>query len=892
MDVVFALTVELIFAIVFAWSLATWVRRRDPISREVTLVFSALGSLFLLAIVKQVAGAIPEPVSRVFVVLLLLHPVFLLRLVSLIRPLPGRLLAVAYGVFGVTLLPYLALGPALPRPVLLGAAAAFVVTEALAALYLGLTARSRVGAAWLRLALAAIATLAMAVTIVAASAGSAISGAAEASSAASRVLVILAAVAYLVAFLPPKPLRDLWQGTTAYRATRDLLSIEGGGSGQVWTRYAQIAQEATGAGAVAVVSRHDDGHALLGSHGLDEHEEAAVLAVVDKIGSDDLPLDVDVDLTTGSTAGATTGSEGPAVVDQFVRMIPLRRNGDDIRLYLWAPRRAMFAADDRELLSALGAQAATLAEREAIKADQERLSMQLGATVEALQRASQAKSDFLASMSHELRTPLNAILGFSELMRSEPADATGAIPVPGEWIDHIQRGGQHLLALVNDVLDLAKIEAGRLELDPSSFDVLAAVSESVAGLRPLAERKGQVIDVDVASEISLVADRGRFRQILYNLLSNAIKYTPAEGRIAITGRQVGGELRLAVSDTGIGIDPDDQARVFDEFQQVGDRGGHSDGTGLGLALTRRLLEAHSGRIELRSEPGQGSTFTAVFPTASTPEAEIPEPAPAARRATAPVTGSVLIVEDDPSAARLLRAFLEPEGHKVRIAGDGEAALAEARRERPAAILLDVLLPGVDGWEVLRRLKADPELSSVPVVIVTVIDEREVGLALGAADYLIKPVSRSALLAALDRHLGKAKDTRQVRILAVDDDPMALDVIDAALGPAGYDVIRADGGREALEVAHARPPSLVICDLVMPDLDGFDVVASLKADPKTSHVPILVVTAHDLTPADKRRLNGQILGVISKGDGAAAGLRDWLGHALGSPNGADTLPRSA
>jgi CheY-like chemotaxis protein len=332
--------------------------------------------------------------------------------------------------------------------------------------------------------------------------------------------------------------------------------------------------------------------------------------------------------------------------------------------------------------------------------------------------------------------------------------------------------------------------------------------------------------------------------------------------------------------------------VFDEFQQVGDRGGHQDGTGLGLALTRRLLEAHSGRIELMSEPGQGSTFTAVFPTASLPEADVQEPLPAARRVAAREMGSVLIVEDDPSAARLLRAFLEPEGHEIRIVGDGEAALAEARRERPAAILLDVLLPGVDGWEVLRRLKADPELNSIPVVIVTVIDEREVGLALGAADYLIKPVSRSALLAALDRHLGKAKDTRQVQILAVDDDPLALDVIDAALRPAGYDVIRADGGRQALEVAHARPPSLVICDLVMPDLDGFDVVASLKANPKTSHVPILVVTAHDLTAADKRRLNGQILGVISKGDGAAAGLRDWLGHALGSPNGADTLPRSA
>ena len=891
MDVILTFLIEGIFAIVFAWSLVTYLRRRDPLSREVTLVFSALGSLFLLAILRQVAGTIPEPISRAFVVLLLFHPVFLLRLVSLIRPLPSRLLLVAYVTFGVTVLPYLVLGAAVPRPLLLGAAIAFVVAELLAAGFLGAAARARVGAARLRLALAAIATLSVAVTIITASAGSAITVAAEASSAAARVLAGLAAGAYLVAFLPPKPLRNLWQGTTAYRAIRDLLALEGGGAAEVWARYARIAQAATGAAGVAVVRRRDDGDVVLGSHGLPiDATDEAIAGMLSRIGPAAFVGDADVDLVAlhGHASEPNSGAE----LGRFVRMVPLGRDEDDPRLLLWASRRAMFAADDRELLAALGAQAVTLADREAIKADQERLSMQLGATVEALQRASQAKSDFLASMSHELRTPLNAILGFSELMRSEPQDASGAIPVPTEWIDHIQRGGEHLLALVNDVLDLAKIEAGRLELDPTPFDVLAAVSESVAGLRPLAERKGQTVEIDVDADVSLVADRGRFRQILYNLLSNAVKYTPAEGRIAVTGRLVGDELRLAVSDTGIGIEPEDQARVFDEFQQVGSREGKQDGTGLGLALTRRLLEAHDGRIQLVSEPGVGSTFTAVFPVSSRATAEPAELPQPARRSGPRAVGGVLIVEDDPSAARLLRAFLEPDGHDVRIVRDGESALTEAKRERPAAILLDVLLPGVDGWEVLRRLKADPELTGIPVVIVTVVDEREVGFALGAADYLIKPVSRSALHAALDRYLGVRLDSRPVRILAVDDDPAALDVIDAALRPAGFDVIRAVGGRQALAVAHARPPSLVICDLVMPDLDGFEVVASLKSDPATRNVPILVVTAHDLTPADKRRLNGQIQGVISKGDGAAAGLRDWLNHTLGTPESDDTLAGSA
>jgi CheY-like chemotaxis protein/nitrogen-specific signal transduction histidine kinase len=535
------------------------------------------------------------------------------------------------------------------------------------------------------------------------------------------------------------------------------------------------------------------------------------------------------------------------------------------------------------LIGLLAGQAAALAEREQLFAEQTRLAERLFA-------ASQAKSDFIASMSHELRTPLSAILGFSELMRSEPLRSDGRL-VPDEWIEHIHNGGQHLLALINDVLDLAKVEAGRLELDRMPFDLRGLVTETMAGLRPLAERK----HLALSSEIDVVrfaADRGRVRQVLYNLLSNAIKFTPTGGAISIGAALDQGAVLLSVADTGPGITPEDQAVIFDEFRQVGELGARQEGTGLGLALARRLVEAHGGQIELVSEVGSGSRFTASFPqtdeAADATSIRIPEP----MRETpsdGPTGTDVLVIEDDPSAVRLLRTYLETDGYGVRVAVDGPTGLAEARARPPAAIVLDILLPGTDGWEVLREFKADHALRDLPVIIVTVVDERELGLALGAVDYFLKPVDRTALLSRLARYTFTTKvRAGAVRILAVDDDPAALDLIEAALRPEGFEVVRATGGREAIDRATAERFDLVVCDLLMPDVDGFDVVSALKSDSSTREVPILILTAHALTDADKVRLNGRILGIVDKGEDAAAGLRRWLTHL--SPPDADAGAR--
>jgi CheY-like chemotaxis protein/anti-sigma regulatory factor (Ser/Thr protein kinase) len=366
--------------------------------------------------------------------------------------------------------------------------------------------------------------------------------------------------------------------------------------------------------------------------------------------------------------------------------------------------------------------------------------------------------------------------------------------------------------------------------------------------------------------------------MLYNLLSNSIKYTPDGGSVRVEAVADGGEVKVSVVDTGVGIAPEDFGAVFEEFRQVGDPRERQSGTGLGLALTRRLAEAHGGRVEVESERGKGSRFTLVLP-AREDVVPLVVPPPAPRRRKIERGGDVLVIEDDPSAVRLLREYLEPAGYVVRVAPDAETGLSMAGARRPAGIVLDVLLPGVDGWEALRRLKASRALRDVPVIMLTVVDERDVGLALGAVDYLVKPIQRTALLASLSRFAPRPATTGvPLRVLAIDDEPAALDLIRSTLEPAGFAVRSVASGREALDVVNREKFDLIVCDLVMPELDGFDVIAALKTDGRTAHIPILVCTGRDLSDVDKARLNGQILGIATKGTDGRDGLRAWLDRA--------------
>lgn len=858
--------IQVLFGLLFLWSVWIAIHRRDALARDVALVFAPIALLLASAVLRPIVGVLPTWFSFATIVFLLAQPVFSLKLAADIRGLPAWLLPVAIGAVAIeSALIVITAGAAL---VLLAAIAVFVLTELVAAGYLLVEARRRSGAARIRLAIAAIATAGVAVSLLTTGAAAAGSDAAAAAGVAIRIEALLAAVGYWIAFLPPRQLRQFWQGTAAFGHFERLLAASPStSSADLWTELAATAAQLTGASIAIVLADGAELRVAASSNRAIEpgttYSEGSLTALV----AGDLVDPVASDLA------ARTGSRS-------LKVVPLAPEQKLIgAIVLLRTRPSLFDTDDVALVGALGIRSTYLVQRREALAEQEALSVRLAETVAGLEAASTAKSDFLASMSHELRTPLNAIIGFSSLMAAQ-SDIDGALTVPREWVEHIRSGGDHLLALINDVLDLAKVEAGRLELATEPVDVGQAIVTSVAGLRPLADRKRLRVETAIEPSIVIDADPGRLRQILYNLLSNAIKYTPDGGSICVSGSRSGIEVKITVQDSGVGIAPSDQARVFEEFRQVGDASQQVAGTGLGLALTRRLVEAHGGRIELESELGSGSTFTVILPdrpVAPVVEVDRPEAWVAAETHAG---RDVLVIEDEASSARLLQTYLVDAGYRVRLAPDGETGLALAREDPPAAIVLDILLPGIDGWEVLRRLKSNRALRDVPVIIATVVDERGVGLALGAVDYLVKPVNPQMLLDRLERHMFTSTvKTQALNVLAIDDDPAALDVIESTLAPLGFRVRRASSGREGIRLAKRDGPDLVICDLMMPDIDGFEVVGQLHEAAATTSIPILVLTAHDLTSADKARLNGRVLGIATKGASGVDGLSDWLTRVL-------------
>ena len=484
-----------------------------------------------------------------------------------------------------------------------------------------------------------------------------------------------------------------------------------------------------------------------------------------------------------------------------------------------------------------------------------------------LEIASQHKSEFLANMSHELRTPLNAIIGFSEVLTERLFGELNE--KQAEYLEDILSSGRHLLSLINDILDLSKVEAGRMELELGSFSLAEALDNGLTMVRERASRHGLQLSLDVDPTIGTIeADERKIKQVIFNLLSNAVKFTPDRGRVDVVARPVDGEVQVAVHDTGIGIAPEDQACIFEEFQQAsGSNAVAREGTGLGLALARRFVELHGGRLWVDSKPGIGSTFTFAIQRHARMTVPLPPPAEPVRHANAEPNSHrrILVIEDNSQAIDLLRMHLEADGFSVVVARDGERGLQQARELRPSAIVLDILLPSLSGWDVLARAKADPAIAAIPIVVVSMLDERGKGFALGAADYLVKPVQRDALLSTLRRVSGlPIGGNRHTRILAIDDDPLALELIQAVLRPEGYDVVKAGSAREGLAVAEREQPALVILDLLMPEMDGFAVVERLRARPATASIPIVILTSRGMDAQDRERLNGHISYLARKG----------------------------
>ena len=467
--------------------------------------------------------------------------------------------------------------------------------------------------------------------------------------------------------------------------------------------------------------------------------------------------------------------------------------------------------------------------------------------------ANSAKSQFLASMSHELRTPLNAIIGYSELLREVAAEREDA--ELGADLEKIHTAGTHLLALINDILDLSKIEAGRMEMEIGPVAVGALFDEVATTVAPLVARHGNRLVVEAAAGV-VPADRTRLRQVLLNLLSNACKFTE-RGTITLRAERADGAVRIEVRDTGIGMTPEQAAKVFEAFQQAESTTARRyGGTGLGLTISRRFCEMMGGDLTLASAPGEGSVFTVRLPAdaAGGREAAGPATAPAA-----PAAGpTVLVVDDDAAARTLMARVLGREGYRVVLAAGGEEGLRLARERRPDLVTLDVMMPGLDGWEVLAALKGDPALADIPVVMLTVVDDRHMGLALGASEYLTKPVDRRRLAAVLRR---VAAGGRQA--LVVDDDAAVRSTLRRALEAEAWTVREAAHGRAALQRMEEARPDLVLLDLMMPEMDGFAFLEAARAREAWRTVPVVVVTARDLTDEDRRRLNGRVERVVAK-----------------------------
>ena len=507
----------------------------------------------------------------------------------------------------------------------------------------------------------------------------------------------------------------------------------------------------------------------------------------------------------------------------------------------------------------------SIANSVALGIQRKRTEIALREARDAAESANRAKSDFLASMSHELRTPLNAIIGYSEMLEEE-AQASGGGALLND-LRKIHSAGHHLLSLISDVLDLSKIEAGRMELYPETFDVGRVLQEVATTIQPLIAKNGNTLCLELAENLGeMHSDLTKLRQSLFNLLSNAAKFTH-NGTITLRAARQdldgADALQFTVSDTGTGIPAERLHRLFQPFTQLGRSSIEKQGgAGLGLALTKRFCEMMGGRIDVESASGKGSSFTILLPRHPELPQAISEAAPPVATALGANLAAdrplVLVVDDDPAARELMRRHLTREDVAAVFAASGEEAIRLARELRPRLVTLDVEMPGMDGWAVLHALKSDPELCDIPVIMATIVTERGIGFALGAADYLVKPITREKLTQVLRRH-----GCVNCLALVVEDDPESLALLTSILEKEGCEVAGASDGVEALAQLACRTPRIILLDLLMPNMDGFEFAAELRKREDWRRIPIVVVTAKDLTVEDRRRLNGQVRNIIYK-----------------------------
>ncbi|MBB6693621.1 response regulator [Cohnella xylanilytica] len=496
---------------------------------------------------------------------------------------------------------------------------------------------------------------------------------------------------------------------------------------------------------------------------------------------------------------------------------------------------------------------------------------------EAIQ-ANMVKSQFLANMSHELRTPLNAIIGYSEMLMEDAEDL--GEPTFSEDLAKISKAGKHLLSLINDILDISKIEAGKMDLHFETCDVPGLVQDVLTTVKPLISANGNRLETSLA-EGEITTDVTKLRQILINLLSNASKFTK-EGTIAFEaarqarGRQDG--YRFSVRDTGIGMTPEQLGRLFQPFTQADSSTTRKyGGTGLGLAISQRFCQMMGGDIRVESELGVGSTFECWLPIDPAKSEAAAGRQDAADAADSNHQVSILVIDDEPLSQQLIKRYLAKEGWTLAFAESGQEGLELSRKLRPKVICLDILMPSMDGWSVLSALKNDPELQDIPVIILSGTSDMQLGYALGASEFLTKPIKRDRLISIIDKYVPAGSEQS---VLVIEDDAAASEMMARLLQKEGYAVTRAVNGLQALEKLAGEAPKLILLDLMMPEMDGFQFLAELRKREEWNDIPVVVVTAKTITQEDRLKLNGYVKGVIQKGTFSPATLLEAIQNSIG------------
>ncbi len=538
-------------------------------------------------------------------------------------------------------------------------------------------------------------------------------------------------------------------------------------------------------------------------------------------------------------------------------------------LEILSPKVESFVQEDLKLLSIIANELAIGMSRKRLMDEVTIKNIELENEKKRTDDANETLKRFLATFSHELRAPLNAIVGFSEILTSDlknlPPDRTS------DFMKNINESGKHLQGLINDILDLSKIEAGKMELHVEAYPVAYFTDSIQRVMQAALQQKNINLSFEVAPEIDqLVVDQTRFKQILVNLVSNAVKYSNPGGKVTVAIRRFVNEIEVIVEDQGIGIKPEDLSRLFQAFQQGNNAKGPKEGTGLGLVITKRLVELHGGHIKVESEWGKGSTFRFRIPMVVA--GEVIESADQLLRivgeqpATLPDGNKplILIIEDNPQAGQLIQMYLQEAGYRTEIARDGAEGLERAKRIKPNVITLDMIMPVKDGWQVMKELKRHPICKSIPIIIISITDEKKLGFSMGAVDYFVKPVNKDDLITALKRIPLKLHSQKQhPKVLIIDDDRTAAELIQVMLEAEGYEVLKTMNGKEGVRLAGTESPDLIILDLIMPDISGFNVAYQLKQNPATRSTPIIILTSMEVDEDTKEQMQGFISTIMSK-----------------------------